>query len=210
MRYPTLPLAAIAHLALEALALPRPVSAPYSVVPVNGAGDLATTIQHTVTVALPEPELTVSAVVDEISTTTALTAEHTTVHNSPTIKAKMRPAPPLPPQDLAVGPGPEIVSEKTATMLFTTTHLSTAATTVTALDEATTTVYSRVTPSTSYFDDGMWHTSYGVPVYPSVPVSVYPSVPVPVYPSVAAPVYPSVAQWNCTSSNVVPPLSTGS
>lgn len=186
-------LIATAYFALRSHALPRPATPSYSVVAVDGGQNsepAPTTIVQTVTDS-ESSQTTVSVTVQETqapSITTVLSTEQapttTTVlstEQAPTtttvLSTEQGPTPP--PQTITINGEVTTISAPTVVIpgsrtSYTTTAIVSHTTTVVDAEHttvfqqgATTTVISLVTPSTSYFDDGMWHTSYGRPVWPT-------------------------------------------
>ena len=178
MRFPRSALLATAYLTLQTHALPRPATPSYSVVAVDGGAQNAnpappTTIIQTVTDAAESTPTTVSITIQETeppATTTVLSTQQAPPASAP------------PPQTITINGEVSVISAPTYVVpgsrtSYTTTATAVVSETTTVLGDAeastvyqdgpTTTVLSVVTPSTSYFDDGMWHTSYGVPVWPT-------------------------------------------
>lgn len=171
MRFATRPaLLAAAYLALQSHALPRPAAPSYSVVAVDGgqnSNPAPTTIIQTVTDSIESTPTTVSVTIEEtqpaatttlLSTQQAPTPSPNTVTLQPEISTVSAPT--------VVAPGSRTSYTTTAIVSQTTTVVDAEQTTIYE-QGPTTTVVSIVTPSTSYFDNGMWHTSYGVPVWPT-------------------------------------------
>lgn len=162
---------ATAFLALRANALPRPAIPSYSVVAVDGGQNsdpAPTTIVQTVTDSQSSPTTITIEETPTPSTATATTTLHET-EQAPTLSPGTVTLKP----DASVSTAPTVVIPGSRTS-YTTTAVSSYTTTVLDVDHTTvygegvtTTIVSLVTPSTSYFDDGMWHTSYGVPVWPT-------------------------------------------
>lgn len=162
-------LIATAYFTLRSHALPRPAIPSYSVVAVDGGQNTAvapTTIIQTVTDSKTS-QPTVSVTIEETHAPATITIPSTLQAPTPvphTITVNGEVTTMLPPT--VVIPGSRTSYTTTAVVSETTTVLDAEHTTV-FQQGPTTTVLSMVTPSTSYFDDGMWHTSYGVPVWPT-------------------------------------------
>lgn len=162
-------LIATAYLAIQSHALPRPATPTYSVVAVDGgqnAEPSPTTIFQTVTDS-ESSKTTVSVTIEETqapATTTILSTQEAPTPSPSTITINGEVTTISAPT--VVVPGSRTSYTTTAVVSETTTLVDSDHTTV-YHQGPTTTVISLVTPSTSYYDDGMWHTSYGVPVWPT-------------------------------------------
>jgi len=150
-------LIATALLTLRSTALPRPGVPSYSVVAVDGGEAEAaspTTVVQTVTDS------------ESSQTTVSVTIEESPAPANPTIEPPKAAVTVHADASTVVVPGSRTTYTTTAVQSEMTTVISNRPTTI-VKEGATVTIMSMVTPSTSYFDDGMWHTSYGVPLWPS-------------------------------------------
>lgn len=145
-------LIATLYLAVHTSALPHPLS--YSVVNVDGGSQAATPLPETIYQTVTESDSETTTVV-QIPTTTAVITDYTTSWSD--VEATETALVPVvtasPPFPTFYGPPPIPTSPA-------------------PVEDSTVTVISTVTPSptttTSYYDDGMWHTTYPIKAYSSV------------------------------------------